>query len=372
MANHGHPALRWPQTCGHWQMAKRNPFLLLAGLALGMMTMTLPAAADLRVGVIGVDTSHAQEFAARLNDSANPSNVPGARVVAAFPVSSPDLPNSAERVEGLTTLLRDKFGVRIVKSIPELLENIDAVMILSLDGRSHLEQVKEVVGMKKPVFLDKPVAASLKDAVAIYQLAEAAGTPIFSASAVRWYPGVVEVANAKVNAPSGAISYGPAPIQPFHPDLYFYGVHPTEALFTVLGSGCVSVVCTSGPGASVVTGQWSDGRAGTVYAMHSWPAPYKVTLFGSQQVFEQRSDTGDYTPLVREIVKFFQTKQPPVSAAKTLEIYAFMEAADESKRNHGAPVLLHDMLVKAGCPEKWLTPKEVKAGPAPVQIIQPK
>ena len=105
---------------------------------------------------------------------------------------------------------------------------------------------------------------------------------------------------------------------------------------------------------------------GTLYAMHTWPAPYKVTLFGKEQVVEQRSDSGDYTPLVREIVKFFQSGKPPVSAAKTLEIYAFMEAADESKRRHGTPVQLREMLETANCPEVWQLPKKVKP-PAPAQ-----
>ncbi|MDB6138119.1 MAG: putative dehydrogenase [Verrucomicrobiaceae bacterium] len=326
----------------------------------------------MRVGMIGVDTSHAQEFAARLNDPANPSYVPGARIVAAFPVASTDLPGSAERVDGFTNTMRDKYGVRIVSSIDELSKTVDAVMILSLDGRAHLEQVKAVLPCKKPIFLDKPVAASLKDAVEIFQLAEAAGTPLFSASALRWYPGVQEVASAKIASPSGAISSGPAPIQAFHPDLFFYGVHPTEALFTVLGGGCVSVVCTTGAGASVITGQWSDGRVGTLYAMHNWPAPYKVTLYGKDQVVEQHSEGGDYTPLVREIVKFFQSGKPPVNAAKTLEIYAFMEAADESKRRKGAPVLLRDMLVQAGCPEKWQCPSKVKiAASAQASALKP-
>lgn len=351
-------------------MAKRILPSLLASLAFGMTIPSPSSATDLRVGMIGVDTSHAQEFTARLNDPANPSYVAGARIVAAFPVASPDLPASAERIEGFTNTVRDKYGVRIVKSIDELLQTVDAVMILSLDGRVHLEQVKAVLPSKKPVFLDKPVAASLKDAVAIFQLAEAAGMPIFSASAVRWYPSVLEVANAKVASPSGALSSGPCPLQLFHPDLFFYGIHPTESLFTVLGSGCVSVVCTAGPGASVITGQWSDGRVGTLYAMHTWPAPYKVTLFGKDQVAEQRSDNGDYTPMVREIVKFFQTGKAPVSAAKTLEIYAFMEAADESKRRHGAPVLLREMLEQAECPEKWQLPKKVKPPAAPQASAQ--
>lgn len=353
-------------------MAKRISSLLLAVLAFGMTTASPSSAADLRVGVIGLDTSHAQEFTARLNDPANTSYVPGARVVAAFPSGSPDIPASADRVVGFTSMVRDKFGVRIVKDIPELLQTVDAVMILSLDGRAHLEQVRAVLKAKKPVFLDKPVAASLKDAVTIYKEAEAASTPLFSASALRWYPGVQEVANSKIAGPSGAISSGPAPKAAFHPDLFFYGIHPTEALFTVMGTGCVSVVCTASPGASVVTGQWADGRVGTLFAMHTWPAPYKVTLFGKDRVADQRSDGGDYTPLVREIVKFFQTGKPPVSEVKTLEIYAFMEAADESKRRHGAPVSLHEVLDMADCPDKWQAPKKVKVlHPEPPPALLP-
>ena len=77
--------------------------------------------------------------------------------------------------------------------------------------------------------------------------------------------------------------------------------------------------------------------------MHRWPAEYKVIKFGDERIAEQ-SRAGDYTPLVREIVKFFQTGIAPVTPAQTLEIYAFMEAADESKRRGGAPVLMADMM----------------------------
>ena len=54
-----------------------------------------------------------------------------------------------------------------------------------------------------------------------------------------------------------------------------------------------------------------------------------------------------YKPLVVEICKFFRTGKPPVAAAETLEIIAFMEAADESKRQGGAPVSLASVLAKA-------------------------
>jgi predicted dehydrogenase len=260
---------------------------------------------------------------------------------------------SKDRVEDFTATVRDKYGVRIVSTIEELTAAVDAIMILSLDGRPHLKQVQSVLKAGKPIFLDKPVAASLKDAVAIYEQAEAAQVPLFSASAVRWYPGVMEVASAQIEGVSGAISYGPAPKMPEHPSLFFYGIHPTEALFTVLGHGCASVSAVSSDKATVVSAKWSDGRIGTLYAMHTWPADYKVTLFGKDKIIEQTTG-GDYTPLVREIVKFFQTGTPPVTAAQTLEIYAFMEATDESLRKGGRPVKLSEVLEKAQCPTKWL------------------
>ncbi|MEZ5386793.1 MAG: Gfo/Idh/MocA family oxidoreductase [Prosthecobacter sp.] len=308
---------------------------------------------EVRIGIVGLDTSHAEQFTLRLNDPANPNHIPGARVLAAFPGGSPDIEESKTRIEGFTATLRDKFGVRIVDSVAEACKDVDAILLLSLEGRPRMEQMKEIIAAGKPVFMDKPVAASLKDAVEIYKLAATAQVPVFSASAVRWYPGVLEVANAEQTPAMGAISYGPAHILPHHPDLFFYGIHPTEALFTVMGPGCQSVIRTTTPSESVVTGIWSGGRTGTLVAIHEGAKAYKLIRFGDSQVTEQKSE-GDYTPMLREIVKFFQTKQAPISPRQTLEIYAFMEAAEESKRREGGRVTLREVMVKAGAPDAWL------------------
>jgi hypothetical protein len=330
------------------------------GCLVALLSISLMAD-DLRIGIIGLDTSHSEQFTLRLNDPANPNHIPGARVVVAFPGGSPDIEESKERIEGFTASVRDKFGVRIVGSVVEACKEVDAILLLSLEGRPRLEQIKQIIATGKPVFMDKPVAASLKDAVEIYQLAGAAQVPVFSASAVRWYPGVLEVANAEPTPARSAISYGPAHILPHHPDLFFYGIHPTEALFTVMGSGCISVTRTTTPSTSIVTGLWAGGRTGTLHAIHEGAMGYKLIRFGDAQIIEQKSE-GDYTPMLREIVKFFQTKQPPVSPKQTLEIYAFMAAAEESKHRDGARVTLREVMVKAGAPEGWL-PEDGKAKP---------
>jgi predicted dehydrogenase len=335
--------------------------------SFAFLLLTLPLMAEnLRIGIIGLDTSHAEQFTLRLNDTTNPNHVPGGRVVAAFPTPSDDIEESRSRVEGFTAIVRDRFGVRIASSIEDVCKNVDAILLLTLDGRPRLEQMKRILSFGKPVYMDKPVAASLKDAVEIYKLAEAAKVPVFSASAIRWYPGVLEVANAEKLPPAGAISYGPAHILAHHPDLFFYGIHPSEALFTVMGSGCLSVTRVTTPSASIITGQWQGGRVGTLHAIHEGAKAYKVIRFGQNSVTEQKSE-GDYTPMLREIIKFFQTKQPPVPPKNTLEIYAFMEAAEESKRRSGKSISLREVLSKAGSPDVWLT-----ADPKTADISLPK
>jgi hypothetical protein len=341
--------------------------LLLAGWTL-VLTLTHSMAENLRIGIIGLDTSHAEQFTLRLNDTANPNHVVGGRVVAAFPTPSPDIAESRDRVQGFTAAVRDKYGVRIASGIDEVCKEVDAILLLTLDGRPRLAQMKQILAFGKPVFMDKPVASSLKDAVDIYKLAAAANVPVFSASAVRWYPGVLEVAGAEKEPASSAISYGPAHIMEHHPDLFFYGIHPAESLFTVMGTGCVSVARSTSSSASVITGQWEGGRIGVLHAIHEGAKAYKVIRFGKERIVEQKSE-GDYTPMLREIVKFFQTKQPPLTPRQTLEIYAFMEAAEESKRRGGKSITLREVMTKAGAPEEWLPSdgKNVTLVPKPTE-----
>jgi predicted dehydrogenase len=323
----------------------KRPALLLT---LSLLLLAYRSAADdLRLGILGLDTSHVVAFTKLLNDPADPNHIAGAKVVAGFKGGSPDIESSASRVEGYTRQLRESFGVKIVDTIEELCQQVDAVLLESVDGRPHLAQVRPVLQAHKPVFIDKPVAGTLRDAIEIYRLAKAANVPVFSSSSYRFYASLVDLKHTNVGDIRSVISYGPAHLEPHHPDLFWYGVHPTEALFTIMGTGCQSVVRTTTPDTDVITGIWSGDRIGTLHAYRTGPTPHKVIVFGSKQVAEQKG-SGDYGPLVREIIKFFQTGIAPVSPEETLEMFAFMEAADESKRQGGIPVKLADVVHKNG------------------------
>jgi predicted dehydrogenase len=301
----------------------------------------------LKAGIIGLDTSHVVAFTQLLNDAKAEGDLAGVRIVAAFPAGSPDVEASRTRVEGFTKTLREKHQVEIVDSIDDLLKKVDVVFLESVDGRPHLEQVRPVLKAKKPVFIDKPVAGSLADAVEIYELAKEYNVPCFSSSSLRFSPGILGMrTNEKLGNVLGCDAYGPCSLEPHHPDLYWYGIHGVEALYTIMGPGCDTVARSHTKGTDLVTGTWKDGRIGTFRGIRAGKADYGATVFGSKAVLPA-GGYGGYKPLVVEICKFFRSGKPPVSAEETVEIMAFMEAADESKRKGGAPVKIEDVLARA-------------------------
>lgn len=304
-------------------------------------------AADLKIGIIGLDTSHVIAFTKLINDPSDPKHVPGGRVVAAFKGGSADIESSRSRVDEYTRQLEKQWGIKIVPTVEALCAEVDAVLLESVDGRPHLEQVRPVFAAKKPVFIDKPLAGTLKDAIEIYKLGKQASVPWFTSSAYRYYESLQAVKKTDVGEVHGAISYGPAHLEPHHPDLFWYGIHPTEALFTILGPDWESLARTTTPSTDVVTATWKGGRTGTLYAIKEGATPHQVTVFGSKQVKSQQG-SGDYAPLVKEIMQFFQTGKPPVSPEEAIAIYAFMEAADESRRQEGKTVSAHDILQRHG------------------------
>src|SRR6266576_6131227 len=317
----------------------KTQIVLLGALACGATAL----GGALRIGIIGCDTSHVIAFIETLNNPAAKGHVPGGKVVAAYRGGSPDIPDSASRLEGYTKTLQEKYGVRMCDSIEELCQNVDAVLLESLDGRPKLEQVKPVLKARKPVFLDKPMAGSFRDVLEIFRLAEKAKVPLFTSSSLRFAKDTQAVRNGSIGRVRYAETYGPCEIESHHPDLYWYGVHAVESLFTIMGTGCATVQRgKTADGKIEVTGTWEGGRKGVFRE--------DKNFHGSAEGEKDETKAGSfdgYVPLVAESIKFFQTGGAPVTPEETIEIFAFMEAADESKQQGGAPVKIKDVLKKA-------------------------
>ena len=323
-----------------------NRTALLASLFL-LGGSILASAQNIRAGIIGLDTSHVLAFTKMLNTDPQKPEVMGARMVAAYPQGSKDIESSVKRVPEYTEKIK-AMGVEIVDSIEKLCEKVDVVFLETNDGRPHLEQLRPCLKAGKPVFIDKPIAGTLADAIKIFEEAKAADVPVFSSSSLRFGKNTQAVRAGSVGKVKSAETFSPASLEKTHPDLFWYGIHGVESLFTVMGTGCQSVRRGTAPdGKIMVTGTWEGGRTGVF--RESNDSDRKG--YGGKAAGESgESDVGKYDgydPLLYAAVHFFRTGIAPVSPEETLEIYAFMEAADESKRRGGAEVTLKEVMEKA-------------------------
>ena len=320
--------------------------IMASGLSFGNISRKT-AQTGRRIGIIGLDTSHSTEFTKTFNATDASPDFGGYKVVAAYPQGSRDIESSTSRVPGYIEEVK-KYGVEIVDSIPKLLEKVDVILLESNDGRVHLEQAIPVFKSGKTMFIDKPIAGTLSDAFAIFQAAKDLGAPVFSSSSMRYMTGMDDIVkDQSIGSILGAETFGPSPLEATHPDFFWYGVHGIEALFTIMGTGCQTVSRVHTPDTDVVVGVWEGNRVGTFRGMRSGRIyNYGGYAFGERGIKIIGNDAG-YNPLLKEVVKYFQTGISPVTPDETLEIFTFMEAADESKRRGGASVSMAETAQKA-------------------------
>jgi len=335
-------------------------------IALLSIVLVFPApsraAEPIKIGIIGLDNYQAVAFTQLFHDPKAAGALAGLKVIAAFPAGSPDIEESVREIPKWVKEIQT-YGVTIAKTPEEVLKQVDAVLVMSVDGRVHLEQLKAVFQARKPVYVGRPLAASLADTVEIFRLAKASRTPIFSCSQHRFSPGFIGMRNhPDVGDVLGADVYGGCPREPHHPDLFWHAVHGVETLYTIMGPGCVAVSRVSTDTADVVTGTWTDGRVGTFRGIRKGAIKYSATVFGRKGVstagiyghgipVKGVVPTNDrymgYEATAIEIARFFKTGKPPVTAEETIELFAFMEAAEESQRHNGAAVKLEVVLARA-------------------------
>ncbi|MBN2272536.1 MAG: Gfo/Idh/MocA family oxidoreductase [Sedimentisphaerales bacterium] len=327
---------------------KRMVYVVAALIAAaGSVEQTRSEQKVFRLGMIGLDTSHVTAFTNAINKKTAEH---GCKVVAGYPGGSPDIDSSRNRVEGFTNELREKYGLEIVDSIEQLCQKVDGVLLESVDGRPHLKQARPVIEARIPLFIDKPMAGNLADVIEIFRLAKEKNVPCWSSSSLRFSPGVFDArSDPNIGGVLGCDAYGPCSLEEHHPDLYWYGVHGVEMLFAIMGPGCEMVTRTQTKDFELAVGRWSDGRIGTFRGIRKGKSGYGATIFGAKKIAPAGEYAG-YGPLVDEIIKFFKTGKPAVPADETIEIFAFMSAADESKAKGGAPVSIKDLIDRAKQP----------------------
>ena len=330
---------------------KRNIWLLLL---IHLFAVTaLQAQEVIRLGIIGLDTSHSEAFIKLINGEAPAPDYAGFKIVAAYPYGSKTIEASYNRIPKYTETAK-QHGVQITSSVAELLKQTDCILLETNDGTLHLEQATEVIKSGKPLFIDKPVATRLSDVLAIYKLAEEKKVPLFSSSALRFSSRNQELRAGK--GPEGKVlgadCYSPCTNEPSHAGFFWYGIHGVEILYTLMGTGCQSVSCTSNDDSDLAVGLWEDGRIGTFRGLRNSAHTYGGTAFCEKNVVPAGGYEG-YEGLLKSILAFFRTGITPVSKEETIEIYTFMETANESIRQGGKPVKTKEVYEKHSMDAKY-------------------
>lgn len=307
-------------------MTTRRRFIknsALAGAAIGLQPFPLnilsnPADDIIRIGIIGLDTSHAPAFTEFYNSEKPDRAISGFKVVAAYPKGSEDIQSSIETVPEYTKQVQ-QMGVEIVDSIRKLLKKVDAILLETNDGRPHLEQAREVIRTGKPLFIDKPLTASLSDAVTIYKEAREKNAPVFSASSLRYLRNAQAVRyENKIGKVLGADTFSPASLEPHHPDFFWYGIHGVEILYTVMGTGCDTVTRYSTADTDYAVARWKDGRIGTFRGTRTGTHDYGGTAFGTDANLTLGPFDG-YDAMLIKIAEFFKRAKHPSTLQKHLK-----------------------------------------------------
>ncbi|WP_422350959.1 Gfo/Idh/MocA family protein [Flagellimonas sp.] len=292
------------------------------------------------VGVVGLDTSHSPTLIRVINSSDH------FEVTTAFTTVSMDFPLSANRVDRFTREVKG-MGVEVVLTLKELLDKVDYVLLCTVDPRLHLSQAKEILRSGKRVFIDKPMAASLKEVVKIFRVSKKFNVPTFTSSALRFMQSAVKIRNGDFGKVIGADVYSPISYQPIFPELYWYGIHGIELLFTVMKPGCLRVKRFNTTKYDIITGVWADGRVGNFRGLKTGKAKFGGQVFTEKGLFRM-DDYQGVEPLRHAVLDYFETGKVAVGSQETIEIFAFMEAAHESSKRNGEWVLIDEILDKVG------------------------
>ncbi len=276
----------------------------------------------MKIGLIGLDTSHAVAFTELLQNEQLPDLIRDAKISCAFPGGSSH-PFSQSRIQKFTENVQAQ-GIPIVSSIEEVAQTSDAILLLSVDGGQHVEQFSKIAPFGKPVFIDKPLALSVGEAEAIFKLANDYNIPIMTSSALRFAEDVRRVPKQTIVAVD---CYGPMP-KLSQWDYFWYGIHTVEMLFSWLGPGYKQVERCSISSNELFIATWYDGRTATIRGHKTDNSQFGATIHYADKsvaIQVQHNSKPYYASLLEEVIYFFKTGISPIDEKETMEIIRFIE-----------------------------------------------
>jgi predicted dehydrogenase len=298
----------------------------------------------LKIGLVGLDTSHVVVFSKCFNRAGHADHVEGGKVVIGYPGGSADFELSRSRVGKFTEQVRDEFGVTIADAPEAVAEACDLLFITAADGRTHLDYVRQTISARKPTFIDKPLAVRSEDAREIMRLGEQHHLPIMSASSLRYAPPLLEaLGDDSLGAIAGVDVFGPMPIEPTQGGLFWYGIHTVEMMSRVMGVGCREVRATKAEKHDAVAATWADGRLATLHGVRDAHGKFGAVIHRAKGIQFVDAYAGSkrsaYATMLDAVMRSLPQGKSDVDPAQTIEVIRLIESANES-RESGAAVKL--------------------------------
>lgn len=283
---------------------------------------------DIRVALIGLDTSHTVEFARRMQapDVAPEQKVDGLKAVTCLRFETPF--QNKDGLDARQTQL-EAWGVKVTLDFDEAVADVDAIMLEVNDPAYHVEYFTKCAGLGKPIFLDKPLADTKANGQAIVDMAKSKKVRMWSASSLRFVPQLQEACE-KIPQPTMAHAYGALGKAPAGSSVVWYGVHAFEMLQRALGVGAVSITAKRDKLGVWAQVEYADERRGIVemnegsylyggcLRTQKEAAPYLVNMASA------------YADELRLVADFFKGGEPPVTLEDAMEVMAMLDAAERS------------------------------------------
>lgn len=284
------------------------------------------------IGLVGVNTSHADAFTRIFNGSAEEApRIDSARITHVWAGGHPE--RLAE--------LEEKFGPydNRVEDLDDLVGAIDGVLVVddTDGGAMHAELARPFIEAGMPVFIDKPMTTVYADAVQLFDLAEEHNAPLMSSSALRFPAELDRDAIAALGKLSTITSVGPE-------EWFYYGVHAVEVTGAVTDDQPVSVHRFALPDKDVAVVEYETGLVAVIMTLRDAGYLFHVNVYGEKGHLDFSVDDfmGFYTNEMKAFAEMVETREMPLRREQTLAVMAILHAGNLSAEE-GRKVMISEI-----------------------------
>jgi hypothetical protein len=279
-----------------------------------------------KITLIGTDSTHCYAFAKLLNSSNSDWEIKYA-----IRDYRSELPISVSRREKIEKEMSNNFDIQVFDFLTEeILTSTDAFIIASVDANLHVSQFKKIAQYKKPIFIDKPITYSSKDAKEIDKISKEQNAPYFSSSSLRFSESIVGSSEFVFGKSNWNLTVeGPLTFERGIPGMFWYGIHIVEALLTIVPEdftidniqinkekNIIEIYLISKEKRAVLIGDLTGTSSfrGHIYSNNK------------ELLFDVENDNMPlYQYLLTEIIAFFETQQSPVNFIETSRVLTLVE-----------------------------------------------